>query len=199
MSPSQTEQELFPRITNKLIAKKISEALHKEHADVHSASKQMERITGINTLTACNWYKGRNVPNASNLLMLMAYYPEVLHTICELMGMDQIWQCAVQVGIIDTMRKRLDRQWTRWKKSTSIGDKSVTIQVRVDRHLTGQMNQRQLWFLGQLQQGYKMHIHNLMEVWGIHERTGKRDLSGMIKAGLVTPIRSGRKCQYVLP
>jgi hypothetical protein len=55
-----------------------------------------------------------------------------------------------------------------------------------------QLNQRQLWFLGQLQQGYIMHAGSLVDTWQIHAKTARRDLKGLLKAGL---IQSMKNCQ----
>lgn len=70
--------------------------------------------------------------------------------------------------------------------------------MRVDRHHVGQMNQRQLWFLGQLQQAHEVHLDDLIKVWLVHERTAKRDIAGLLGAKLLLAVRSGRKCRYQL-
>ena len=150
MSPTQIERDLLPRITDAMIAKSVADALCREHADIHSAMKQIERITGINALTASNWYKGRYAPKSSYLLMLAAHYPEILHVLCTLVGMEALWQQALSLGLVDTMHARLNK---KWKRTVVIGDKFVPIHVRVDARIAIQLNQRQLWFLGHLQQG----------------------------------------------
>jgi hypothetical protein len=198
MSPLQIERDLLPKITDAMIAKRVSDALRHEHADIHSAIKQIERITGINALTASNWYKGRYAPKARHLLMLASYYPQILYAVCEMMSTTPVWQNGIDTQMVEAMQKNLEHQWQGWKKSPAIGDRSVTIRVRVDRHYAGQMNQRQLWFLGQLQQGHAIHINDLMTVWQIHQRTAKRDVSGLLTAGLIVPVRSGRTCRYQL-
>ncbi|MDX2094443.1 MAG: hypothetical protein SFW64_00645 [Alphaproteobacteria bacterium] len=198
MSPLQIERDLLPKITDKMIAKRVSDALRHEHADIHSVIKQIERITGINALTASNWYKGRYAPKARHLLMLASYYPQVLYAVCEMMAAAPVWQDEIDAQVVKAMQQHLEQRWHGWKKSPPIGDRSVTIRVHVDRHYAGQMNQRQLWFLGQLQQGHAIHIEDLMAVWGIHERTAKRDVSGLLTAGLIIAARSGRTCRYQL-
>jgi hypothetical protein len=198
MSPTQIERDLLPKITDTIIAKRVSDALRHEHADIHSAIKQIERITGINALTASNWYKGRYAPKARHLLMLASYYPQILYAVCEMMSTAPVWQNGMETQMVEAMQKHLEHRWHGSKKSPPIGDRSVTIRVRVDRHYAGQLNQRQLWFLGQLQQGHAMHINDLMTVWQIHQRTAKRDLSGLLTAGLIVAARSGRTCRYQL-
>ena len=44
-----------------------------------------------------------------------------------------------------------------------------------------------------------MHLQNLMDVWDIHQRTAKRDLSGLMEAKVIVAKWSGRKCRYELP
>lgn len=199
MSPLQIERDLLSKITDEIIAKRVSDALRHEHADIHSAIKQIERITGINALTASNWYKGRYAPKARHLLILAAYYPHVLYAVCEMISDAPLWQGEAGGQVIKAMRQHLEQQWKGWKKSDSIGDRSVTIRVRVNCHEAGQMNQRQLWFLGQLQQGQEMHIEDIMDIWGVHQRTAKRDVSGLVTSGVIIAVRSGRICRYQLP
>lgn len=198
MSFTKNPQNFPLKITDKMIAQKVASALRQEHAHVSAMLKHIEAVTGIPAKTASKWIEGHYAPKSRHLLALLAHYPEVLRAVCEMTGMESVWHHAVQVGVVDSMRVQLDARWKRWKKPPSIGDKLVTIHVCVDRHLTGQMNHRQLWFLGQLQQGHEMHIQNLMDVWGIHQRTAKRDLSGMMEAKVIVPVRSGRTCRYTL-
>ena len=196
MSPTQIERDLLPKITDAIIAKCVSDALSREHADIHSAIKQIERVTGINALTASNWYKGRYAPKSSYLLMLAVHYPEILHVLCTLMGMEALWQQAVSLGLVDTMRTNLNK---KWKRTCAIGDKFVPIHVRVDARIAVQLNQRQLWFLGQLQQGEKMVASNIVETWRVHSKTARRDLKGLLEAELITSIKTGRinRCELL--
>ena len=115
------------------------------------------------------------------------------------MSTDSVIQTGIDPHAAKAMQSHLEEQWNSWRKPTSIGDRSVTIRVRVDRHHAAQMNQRQLWFLGELQQGREMHIGDLMTVWSIHERTAKRDIAGLLESKLVAAIKSGRKCKYQCP
>lgn len=182
-----------------MIAQNVASALRQEHAHISAMLKHIEAVTGIPAKTASKWIEGHYAPKSRHLLTLMACYPEVLRAICEMAAMESLWQHKVQMGLVDTMRTQLDARWKRWNKSPSIGDKLVTIHVCVDRHLTGQMNHRQLWFLGQLQQRHEVHVGNLVDVWGIHVRTAKRDIAGLLESKLVNTKRSGRKCIYELP
>lgn len=196
MSLVRNDRYLLPKITDTMIAKRVSEALRQEHANVHAAVKQIERITGISAMTARHWYDGIYAPKSRHLLMLAVYYPQVLYAVCEMMSTDPMLQHGVDPHAAKAMQSHLEKQWDGWKKPESIGDKSVTIRVRVDRHYAGQMNQLQLWFLGQLQQGHEIHANDLVTMWGVHIRTAKRDISGLLESKLVMPERLGRKCSY---
>lgn len=198
MSPVRNDRYLLPKITDAMIAKRVSEALRQEHANVHAAVKQIERITGISAMTARHWYDGIYAPKSRHLLMLAVFYPQVLYAVCEMMSADPMLQHGVDPHAAQAMQSHLEKQWRGWKKPDPIGDRSVTIRVRVDRHYAGQMNQRQLWFVGQLQQGHEVHIDDLMNTWAIHQRTAKRDIAGLLGAKLVVALRSGRKCRYIL-
>lgn len=50
-----------------------------------------------------------------------------------------------------------------------------------------------------LQQGQEMHIEDIIDVWGVHQRTAKRDVSGLVTSGPIIAVRSGRSCRYRLP
>lgn len=198
MSLTKKPQYFPVKITDKMIAQRVALALRHEHVRVGAMLKHIEAVTGIPAKTASKWIEGHYSPKSRHLLTLATYYPEVLRAICEMMGIESVWQHAVQIGLIDAMRSQLNARWKKWKKPATIGDKLVTIHACVDRHLTGQMNHRQLWFLGQLQQGHEMHLQNLLDVWNIHQRTAKRDLAGMMEARVIVARRFGRNCRYEL-
>ena len=195
MSSTQIERDLLPKITDVMIAKCVSNALCHEHADVYSAMKQIERITGINALTASNWYKGRYAPKSSHLLMLAAHYPEVLQALCKIMGMELLWQQAINLGLVEIMRAKLNKKWNRY---STIEDKFVPIHVRVNAHIAVQLNQRQLWFLGHLQQGDKMVATDIVDTWCVHAKTARRDVKGLLEAKLISAEKIGRTFQYGL-
>jgi hypothetical protein len=183
------------KITDAVLAKKMSSALRREHADVHSAIKQIERITGINALTASNWYKGRYAPKSSHLLTLAQHYPEVLRTLFMLLGIEPLWQYAVSLGLPETMHSKLNEKRNQY---SVIGDKFVPYHVRVDARIAVQLNQRQLWFLGQLQQDNKMVAADIVQTWHVHAKTSRRDIKGLLEAELVVAIRAGRINNYQL-
>ena len=198
MSFTKKPQYFPPKITDKMIAQNVAEALRYEHAHISAMLKHIEAVTGIPAKTVSKWIEGHYAPKSRHLLTLMACYPEVLHAICDIAGMKSLWQHAVQMGLVDTMRTQLDTRWKRWQQSPAIGDKFVPIHVRVDARIAVQLNQRQLWFLGNLQQGGKMVAANIVETWCVHAKTARRDVKGLLEAKLVVAIRAGRTNQFKL-
>lgn len=61
-----------------------------------------------------------------------------------------------------------------------------------------QLNQRQLWYLGQLQQGEQMIASNIVETWRVHSKTARRDVKGLLEAKLIVAIKIGRINRYEL-
>ena len=191
--------QYFPlKITDKMIAQNVALALRQEHAHVSAMLKHIEAVTGIPAKTASKWVDGHYAPKSRHLLALMTCYPEVLRAICDIAGMESLWQHAVQMGLVNAMRTQLDTRLKRWQQSPAIEDKFVPIHVRVDARIAVQLNQRQLWYLGQLQQGEQMIASNIVETWRVHSKTARRDVKGLLEAKLIVAIKSGRSHRYEL-
>lgn len=195
MSSPQIERNLLPEITDGLIAKCVSNVLRNEHSDIYSALKHIERVTGINALTASNWYKGRYAPKASHLLRLAAHYPEVLHALLILMDFEQLWHQAVAIGVIKMMRSKLDN---KLKRRSLRGDKFVPIQVCVPESVIVQLNERQLWFLGHLQQGNFMIASDIVRMWHVNIKTARRDIRRLLDEKLIAVTKTRRINRYSL-
>ncbi len=199
MSFTNKDHYLPCRISDEMIAEHVSTALRQEHANISAALKHIERITGIPAKTASKWHKGEYAPKSRHLLTLAAHYPEVLQAVCELMGMGPVWRQAVRMGAVETMRARLNERWEKWNKLSMERDKFVLIRVRVDAQTAVQLNQRQLWFLGQLQQGFRMRAEDVVDTWRVHGKTARRDMKGLQDAGLIKAVKhSGYRWQELL-
>jgi Fic family protein len=181
-----------------MIAEHVSSALRREHVNISAALKHIEGITSIPAKTASKWYEGKYAPKSRHLLTLAAHYPEVLQAVCELMGMGSVWRQAVRMGVVESMRAQLNERWEKWNKLSMKRDKFVLIRVQVDAHTAVQLNQRQLWFLGQMQQGYIMRAENLVDTWRIHAKTARRDLKGLLEAELIQPMKNCQPRCYEL-
>ena len=190
----------FPsRISDQLVAQYVSSALQHEHAHISAALKHIEGVTGISAKTASKWRSGKYAPKSRHLLTLAGHYPEVLQAVCELMGMGAIWRHAVKMGTVESMRAQLNERWEKWNKLTIERDKFVHIRVRLDAHKAMKLNQRQLWFLGQLQQGYRMQTFDIADTWRVHIKTARRDVKGLQGSGLIKASkRSGKNWQELV-
>ena len=191
MSFTKKDHYLPCGISDEMIAEHVSAALRQEHANISAALKHIEGITGIPAKTASKWYKGEYAPKSRHLLTLAAHYPEVLQAVCELMGMGAVWRQAVRLGVVKIMRARLNERWEKWNKLPMKEDKFVLIRVRVDAHTAVQLNQRQLWFLGQLQQAFRMRSEDIVDTWRVHGKTAGRDVKGLQEAGLIKAVKHG--------
>lgn len=79
-----------------------------------------------------------------------------------------------------------------------MGDKSVTIQVSISPGIAGQLNQRQLWFLGKLQQRDEVKVSDIAALWCVTMRTAKRDVADLKKRKLVIFVGAGKTGRYIL-
>jgi hypothetical protein len=195
MSPTKKGQSGHSGITNKILGKMVRAALLEEHVDMSAPLRHIARNTGISYSTIGKWYKYEYVPKSNHLLIVASLYPQVLQMLLEHMGFGSLWQEAKHMGTAEIMRTRLHEKWNKLPMKR---DKFVHIYVQVDAHTAVQLNQRQLWFLGQMQQGYIMHSGNLVDTWRIHAKTARRDLMGLVKAGLIQPMKNCQPRCYEL-
>ena len=61
-----------------------------------------------------------------------------------------------------------------------------------------QLNQRQLWFLGELQKNAPMRVSDITEIWGVVARTAKRDLAQLVALRMVVFTGTKRHGHYIL-
>nr|WP_312051845.1 hypothetical protein [Brevundimonas diminuta] len=71
-------------------AEAIAGALRREYGAVPGAVKQVVRITGANERAVRNWFEARNAPSGENLVILMGRSDEVLETILQLAGRQEL-------------------------------------------------------------------------------------------------------------
>jgi len=194
MSVAKKRQTLPVKITDKTVANIVSKALRQEYAELNAAIKWIVRITGIPANTVAKWYRGSNAPKSSHLLILIAYYPYLLHSICKTIGREDMWNAAVRFDIPQSMQTRLaakhpthaprdDRFVTPWITNSQTG---------------AQFNSRQLWFLEQLRRGSKLQAKDIIASWQVHERTARRDIAWLIEVGLIRFVPSGKTGWYAL-
>ncbi|HEU5047350.1 MAG TPA: hypothetical protein VFT64_05835 [Rickettsiales bacterium] len=195
MSCTQTGKVLPARITSETIAASVAGVLRREHHKSGSALKSIQRVTGASYDSACKWHRARNAPKSASLLRLAAHYPQILRVILELIGRSDVWNLCLQHAIPQKMLTELPRKTSL---SSAYDDTFVVLNVLVDLQTGCQLNQRQLWFLGKLQQGGRAWAQDLCSVWQVNHRTAQRDIAGLVQANLIRFTGAKKNGRYVV-
>lgn len=148
---------------DKGIARVVSDVLRKVHQEDASSIKCIARIAGVNLHTARKWYEGKVAPNAANLLLLMAYYP---HLQFEIEGMIELSRGALEA-----------KPYSAEARDSLARDKFVQFYVLLDAEKLGKLNIRQLWVLSEEHQGRQCSACDIVQQWGVSQKTAFRDLS----------------------
>lgn len=175
--PQQKAHEIDLKITQRV--KKILRNLYR---DFPSSLKWICIRTGVQERAARNWYDGRNPPNAGHLIILARCYPAVLQMLLDLIGRPDLAALCMP-------KQNEERFGTLTPEMVSSKDLEganfCTISVTISLSLAKQLNQRQLWFVGMLQQGHKIKAENIAKTWGVSLRSAKYDISSLKKMGLI--------------
>lgn len=190
---------LFPSENGEIIEEKIPEsiaqALRREYGEFHSAVKVIGRMTGAHPRAIRNWYEDRNAPNFKHLVLLAQHTDIIIEAFLALAGRHDIWKIY---------------QAHYWGRNLPLpspkpayigevyGDKSVTINVAIDFGAVGSLNQRQLWFIGQLQQKRRPKVEEIAQTWNVTLRTAKRDAATLVDRELIHFIGAKKTGFYAL-
>jgi len=188
MSATLNDQLLLTQITDRQVAVLVSQALRQEHAATDAVVKRIARATQASPTTVRKWYEGQNAPSSANLLTLMGTYEGVLQTMLHIVGRGELGELESKGGNAPLTALR----------QAVYGDRFVTINVVVSSKAAANLNQRQLWFVGQLQQDVVVRADDIALVWGISLRTAKRDVAGLVKARVIRFSGSRKKGRFVL-
>lgn len=82
----------------------------------------------------------------------------MLKALLELIGRADVWEICVQKEIPSKMSANKHQ---KKPKNAIYRDKYVTINVVISSELAIKLNQRQLWFIGELQRGKKAKAENI--------------------------------------
>lgn len=175
--PRQNATEIEFQITQNL-----KQILRIHYQDFPSALKWLCARTGVRPRTARNWYEGCNPPSSGHLLVLARSYPAVLKMILQLAGRSDIASLCVPE------KDEHDPAPTDTEKDPRTGKEGAifcTINVTISLNIASHLNQRQLWFLGMIQQGYHVKAEHIIKTWDISIRTAKYDISSLVNLGLI--------------
>jgi len=177
------------------VANMCSDALRKEHENDSSSVKHIEAKTRISGNTISKWYRAINAPKSAHLLVLAAIYPEVLKGLLFIIGREDIWRFCLLNNIPAKMERVHDKNGGA---SALYSDKYVHIDVVLNREFMVQLNQRQLWFLGELQQERSVRANEIAEIWKKTLRTTRRDIQEIMNLGLIEHCGAQRNGHYRL-
>ncbi len=195
MSFNQNNQVLPAKITDKMVAGMVSNALRIEHTYSSAVVKRIGRLTGASLHSVTKWYQGLNAPKSGHLLMLARVYPNVLRVILEMIDKREVWEVCEQMLLRDRKASLFHNQLL---EEEIYRVKFVPINVVVDSKIIPNLNQRQLWFLGRLQVGVSLKALDIQTVWQVSEKTAKRDISNLVKAKLIKFLGAKRNGYYAL-
>ena len=189
MSFSKTDQ-VFTEISQDEIAKLIAEMLRDQYGKSGSARKIIGRKIGVDPRTVKNWYEGNSAPNLAHFITLARRSPVFVEWFLRSSGYDHL---------AETMLARL-KVAADDNAAVRLGFYSIKIDpIKMREHLEviQNLNQRQVWFYCQLQEGHLVTARDLIEVWEVGSATAKRDIAGLVNLGLVSYVGSRRTGFYV--
>ncbi|GJL85310.1 MAG: hypothetical protein DHS20C02_10850 [Micavibrio sp.] len=186
--PQQKSDEIELQITRNM--KKILRDLYR---DFPSALKWICIRTGVQERAARNWYDGRNPPNSGHLLILARRYPAVLQMILGLVGRPDL----AAICMPKKSEQRFGALNVEMVSAAALeGANFCTINVTISLNMANKLNQRQLWFIGMLQQGYIVKAKNITNTWAVSLRTAKYDISSLTKMELIRFVGTKKTGRY---
>lgn len=182
MSFSNFSQVFTQQINDQSVATMVANALHHEHQNDTSITKEIGRVTGASLHTINNWCQANNSPKSAHLLILAGLYPQVLNGLLEMIGRADVWEACLSENIPNKMRANVASE----KSNNSVyRDRYVPINVMVKLNAAIKLNHRQLWFIGELQHGKKLKSDDISAQWEVSHKTAKRDIANMIEHKLI--------------
>lgn len=172
----------------------VSKSLRHVHRNDASAIKMIGGVSGINLNTIAKWYRGINAPKSAHLLMLARLYPQILRSLLEMIGREDIYlelqpKYSPEIANLGSPKKR--QNGSIWR------DIFVHINVILEISLARNLNQRQIWFIGQIQNGRRIGAQELAEVWQKSQRTIRRDIRELAELGIIRHHKANKTGYYV--
>lgn len=153
------------------LAEIVGSALKADFGDNGSAIKQIGRLTNANLRAIKNWYQGRHAPSAGHLLLLARSSPSLLRFVLGQVGGADLFDAVELLGNANKYRQ----------DNTIYSAENCTIDENIVPQLMRMLNQRQHWFLLQLQQRRHVRADDIVKEWGVSIRSAKSDIGGLLK------------------
>jgi hypothetical protein len=193
MSSGNKQQVFRAKITDKMVATNVANALRAELTNSTAAVKQIGQKTKANLLSITNWYNGLNAPKTSHFLTLSRTYPAVLRSMLEMIGRSDVWMLCEENGIPEKIYAESE---IIPPEKQIYSAKFCTINLVLDSQMAGQFNHRQLWFLSELRRGVQVNSESLVATWGIVLRTARNDIAGLEQTGMIIFVGARKNGYY---
>lgn len=175
-------QNLQQEISAQAIANMVSKSLRLEHQNDASPVKSIGVASGINYNTIAKWYHSKNAPQSKHLLVLASIYPRILNGLLNIIA-SEVNRTSRASAISNTTRETIFSH--RAQLQSDYMDKYVHIDIKFSVTCFKKMNQRQIWFMSEIQKNKTMRLQDLSSMWQCSTKTSRRDIKGLIKLGLI--------------
>lgn len=180
-------------------AKIVADALAADLGQTHRAAKILMGWTGAAERTVKHWLAGSHGPSRSHLVILMQESDAVLGAILAAAGRGDVapaLPASTAPGWISRAARSGETHEVRGAPDDRDDDG--------DRGGAAGLAQaspadRQAWFLDALAKGARVAASELVEAWGVSEKTARRDISALAARGLVEFVGARRSGRYRLP
>jgi len=175
--------------TEKNIAHSIAQILRQDYADSGAAIKRIERKAKLSPHAIKNWYEGRKVPSLENFILLTKASPRLVEWLLRQTKNDDLADIlSAQIKSLKAGRTPLEFEFYSINFDTLKSKKNIDILQN--------LNQRQMCFYSQVRQGCNPTAHDMTDFWNIGIATAKRDIAGLVDAGLICFVGSKRNGYY---
>lgn len=187
-------------------ARVVAEALVADLGQTHRAAKILMGWTGAAERTVKHWLAGSHGPSGSHLVILMQESDAVLGAILAAAGRGDVapgLPVAAPGGISRTARSGETHE-VREAPDDRDHDRIRDRDDDRDRGGAAGLAQaspadRQAWFLDALARDARVAASELMEAWGVSEKTARRDIAALAARGLVEFVGARRSGRYRMP
>jgi hypothetical protein len=214
---------MFPKKCNSLPSSKqgsqyaavIAQALHESLDKTHRAVKTVMAWTGANQRTVKNWLAGTNGPHGDHLIMLLSNSDAVVDALIGTLSIAR--RSALMVRLVKLAGSENATDSIASATAANIHQMDFHHSVR---HQTAakfdpddpddpdggpgshswhycKINQRQVWFLQQLQRGREVRAADLERVHAVSKKTAKRDIASLRHFNIIRYVGSPSRGRYM--
>lgn len=193
----------------------VAAALATELGATHRAAKILMGWTGAGERTVKHWLAGAHGPGGGHLLVLMRESDEVFGAVTAACGRgdraaactsgapdraaDPAWARPAEQGAGKPAARPVAGPRTNDRDHDRIRDRDDDRDQAGGRpRSSGPGDQRRAWFLDALAAGRRVATADIVERWGVSEKTGRRDIAVLTASGLIEFVGTKRSGAYRL-